>query len=130
MSPVQAAGWAANAEAESGGNYRRPQDSGGPAYGLFQWERPRRRRFQEKFGHPMEQSTEAEQLAFRDFELNHDLHREARLIDNARTAGDHAAAVTRHYEIPADIDTAAADRANLAEAILALAQARERVRRR
>jgi hypothetical protein len=35
MTPEQAAAWAANAVAESQGNYRQPQRGGGPATGFF-----------------------------------------------------------------------------------------------
>ena len=37
MTPEQAAGWAANAEAESRSDYRAWQEGGGPGRGLFQW---------------------------------------------------------------------------------------------
>jgi hypothetical protein len=71
MQPEEAAGWAANAEAESRGDHRARQP-GGPGRGLFQWGSDivrfdRRRDFERLFGHPIENSTEAEQLAFRDW---------------------------------------------------------------
>jgi hypothetical protein len=118
MTPQQAAAWAANAAAESHGDYRRPQDGGGPAYGLFMWERERQRAFQAQFGHPIQQSTEEEQLAFRDWELSNTLAGTARRIPQASSAGDIAAAITRHYEGPADWRHAMWDRSNIAEAIL------------
>jgi hypothetical protein len=118
MSPQQAAAWAANAAAESHGNYRQPQQHGGPAYGLYMWEPPRQRTFQEQFGHPIQQSTEAEQLAFRDWELNHSYAWAARRIPRAASAGDTAAAITRYYEGPADWEHAMWDRSNIAKAIL------------
>jgi hypothetical protein len=56
----------------------------------------------------------------------------ARQIARAKSAGDHAAAITHHYERPDRRNRArdADDRANLAEAILAAARARDRRRRR
>jgi hypothetical protein len=123
MTPQQAAAWAANAAAESNGDYRRPQDRGGPAYGLYMWEPPRQHAFQEQFGHPIQQSTEAEQLAFRDWELSHSLGSRARRISQASSAGDIAAAITQHYEAPADWRHSMWDRSNIAEAIMRRANA-------
>jgi len=123
MSPEQAAGWAANAMAEGRGNYRQPQVGGGPGWGLFQWgsnrpELDRRRTFQQVFGHPIQESTEEEQLAFRDWELAHTYASAARRIAQASSAGDAAAAITRYYEGPRDRVHPVIDRANIAEAIL------------
>ena len=117
MTPQQAAAWAANAAAESHGDYRLPQD-GGPGYGLFMWEGPRQRTFQEQFGHPIQQSTEAEQLAFRDWELSHTYGWAARRIPRMSSAGDIAAAIAHHFEHPADWEHAMWDRSNIAEAIM------------
>ena len=127
MSPEQAAGWAANAQAESHGKFTMSQYPQGPGRGLFQWGHPnlqmdRRRVFQQQFGYPIEKSTEEDQLAFRDWELANTLQGAARRISRARTAGDVAEAITRYYEIPQDPDRDSADRANIAEAILRLAQ--------
>ena len=124
MSPEQAAGWAANAQAESHGKYTSRQRGGGPGRGLFQWGHPnpaqdRRVHFQQQFGYPIENSSEEDQLKFRDWELAQPSFRRAQTrISQARTAGDAADAITRHYEIPANPDQDAADRANIAEAIL------------
>jgi hypothetical protein len=118
MTPQQAAAWAANAAAESHGNYRLPQEHGGPAYGLYMWEPPRQRAFQEQFGHPIQQSTEEEQLAFRDWELSHSHAWAARRIPPGSSAGDIAAAITQHYEHPGDWEHAMWDRSNIAEAIM------------
>lgn len=48
----------------------------------------------------------------------------ARKISQAKTAGDAAAAITRYYERPAAVVRDAADRANIAEAIIRHARAR------
>lgn len=127
MSPEQAAGWAANAEAESNSDYRKKQGNGEPGRGLFQWgskvpKLDRRRDFEQQFGHSIEQSTEAEQLQFRDWELAHGQQPAARKIARAKSAGDIAAAITIHYEAPKHKFNVAADRANIAEAILRLAK--------
>ena len=124
--PEQAAGWAANAEAESRGNYKADQTPG-PGYGLFQWgaNKPsldRRITFEKVFGHPIQQSTEAQQLAFRDWELKHSYAPVARGLAKATTAGDASAIITRGYEGPKAIVSATADRANIAEAIIRLAR--------
>lgn len=123
MTPEQAAGWAANAEAESTGDFRKKQNAGrGPGRGLFQWgsnvpKLDRRRDFDRVFGHSLDQSTEQEQLDFRDWELAHTQRSAAREIEKAKSAGDVAAAITKHYEGPRDQHREAADRANIAEAI-------------
>lgn len=127
MSPEQAAGWAANAQAESHGKFTSTQYPGGPGRGLFQWGHPdpqldRRLVFQRQFGYPIEKSSEEDQLAFRDWELANTLKGAATRIARARSAGDVAEAITRHYERPASLNRESADRANIAEAILRLAQ--------
>lgn len=124
MTSAQAAGWAANAQAESDGDYRRIQ-KGGPGRGLFQWgannaKMDRRPHFHVLFKHPIEKSTEEEQLAFRDWELANTEVGAARRIAKAKSAGDIAAAITIHYERPKEKARDAADRANIAEAILRL----------
>jgi len=130
MAPDLAAGWAANGAGESDSDFRLRQNPG-PGVGLYQWgannpRLDRRRDFQRVFGHPIEQSTEDEQLAFRDWELAHTERRAARMIAHASTPGDIAAAITRYYERPAAPARDAADRANIAEAIHRLDQARPR----
>ena len=127
MSPEQAAGWAANAQAESHGKYTSTQHPNGPGRGLFQWGHPnpgmdRRLIFQRQFGYPIEKSSEEDQLAFRDWELANTLRGAARRISRASTAGDVAEAITRYYERPASLDRESADRANIAEAILRRSQ--------
>jgi hypothetical protein len=82
------------------------------------WEHPRQHIFQERYGHPIQQSTEAEQLDYRDWELGHTYAGRARHIPQAASAGDIAAAITHHYEGPADWQHSMWDRSNIAEAIL------------
>jgi len=126
MAPEEAAAWAANAEAESRSDYRARQP-GGPGRGLFQWgakeaRQDRRRAFKRLFGHSIEQSTEAEQLAFRDWELANTESSAARKIAKSSGAGGMAAAIANYYERPAEPKRDAADRANLAEEILRLSK--------
>jgi hypothetical protein len=87
------------------------------------WEGARRRMFEQQFHHPLEQSTEAEQLAFRDWELGHTHRGAARRLTTGLSAGDMAAAITQYYEHPADWRHAMFDRSNIAEAILRRANA-------
>jgi hypothetical protein len=82
----------------------------------------RRLSFQRQFGYPIEKSSEEDQLAFRDWELANTLQGAATQIARARSAGDVAEAITRYYEVPQDPDRDSADRANIADAILRLAQ--------
>jgi len=118
MRPEQAAAWAANIEAESKGNYRSSQP-GGPGRGLLQWgDGNREKLFQQQYGHPIEESTEAEQLNFRDWELTHTEIRAAKKIAAAKGAGDIASAITIYYLRPENKFRDAADRANIAEAII------------
>lgn len=72
ISPARAAAWAANAEAESGSGRAMRQDGGGPGHGAFQWNAERRANFQRAFGHPYDQSTLREQLAFPEWEFAND----------------------------------------------------------
>jgi len=122
MRPEEAAGWAANAEAESRGDYRAVQRPG-PGRGLFQWgsekeKFDRRRDFQKLFGHSIERSTEAEQLAFRDWERTNTEMGAAKKIAKTKSAADIAIAIAIHYERPDDKEKRAIDRANIAEEII------------
>jgi hypothetical protein len=95
----------------------------GPGYGLFQWgstdpRADRRRIFEQVFRHPIQQSSEREQLQFRDWELAHSYRRLARQLAGAASAGDMAAAITQVYERPGDWRHIMIDRANIAEAIM------------
>jgi len=126
MTPDEAAAWAANAEAESRGDYRAVQP-GGPGRGLFQWGNDeakfdRRRHFQRLFGRPIEKSTEAEQLAFRDWELANTEISAARKIAKAQGAANISSAIVFHYERPQDKEIRAIDRANIAEEIIRMAK--------
>ena len=107
--------------AESEGNYRERQPDG-PGYGLLQWGHDqsrldRRLDFERQYGHPIEQSTEQEQLGFRDWELENTERRRAQRISRQTTPGDIAATITHEFLRPGEAQQDAADRANIANEI-------------
>ncbi|WBO20983.1 phage tail tip lysozyme [Sphingomonas abietis] len=113
-----AAAIAASAMAESGGNHRRHQ-VGGPAYGLMQWEGPRRALFKQRYGKDMGHATRAEQEDFAMWEISPQ-GTEARAGMKLRDAGsayDKGAAFTRYYERPKNTARDSANRAALADEI-------------
>jgi hypothetical protein len=124
MSVDEAAAWAANSEVESLSNPSTSQHHNGPGRGLFQWEKlGRAKDFEAIFKIPIENSTRAQQHAFREWELSqHTFGTAKRLIDSAVGAGAKAEAISRRYLRPGKEqlvkDRTAADRANIAEAII------------
>lgn len=129
MSPQEAGGWAANSEIESGNKHTRRQDPG-PGRGLYQWgandpRLDRRIPFQERYGHPIEQSTEEEQLDFRDWELRNSYANVRRRLDaeQARTdrppsAGRMSDIIMRYYESPREQERNGIDRRNIANELI------------
>jgi len=114
-SKAQAAGITANIQRESGFKANAVGDNG-KAYGIAQWHPDRQREFEKWAGKRIQDATYAEQLAF----MNHELTegKEKRAGDRLRaagTAGEAAAAVSTHYERPADKAGEAALRAKAAE---------------
>ena len=65
-----ASGIAGNLYAESGLNHLRPQNNGGPGFGLAQWEGPRQAHFKQVMGKDVQKSTAQDQLEFINWELN------------------------------------------------------------
>ena len=114
----QAAGLAANIKRESAFNAGAVGDNG-KAYGIAQWHPDRQAEFQKKFGKPIQRSSLEEQMAFMHYELTQGNERGAgaklRGTSNAAAA---AAAVSMHYERPADRAGEAAKRGQLALAML------------
>ena len=112
-SEAQTAGLLANAQAESGFDPSRVNQTGGDA-GLFQWRGDRARQFAAMFGHSVQQGSLDEQLRYAQWELTEGPEKAhgayLRGIRDAATAGDY---VTRAYERPDPnrIDTIAAQRA-------------------
>lgn len=114
----QAAGLAANIKRESA---FRPDAVGdnGKAYGIGQWHPDRQAEFKKKFGKPIQGSTLEEQMAFMHYELTQGNERKAGNILRGTTgAAEAAAAVSTHYERPADKVGEAAKRGQLALAML------------
>lgn len=103
--PVEAAAWAANSEAESRGDPSKHQDGGGPGRGLFQWGDPRpaydrRATFQKVMGMPVDQATADQQLNFRDWELQNTEKSASRHIDAAQGVVDKTRAITIYPSYP------------------------------
>lgn len=115
----QAAGIAANLNAESGFNPALVGDNGA-AYGIAQWHRDRQAAFAAWTGHDIRSATTAEQLAFVHHELTTGGERAAGLaLETAKTAAEAGAIVSRLYERPFDREGEASRRAAGAEALAA-----------
>lgn len=99
-SRAQAAGLAANEQAESGGNPRARGDNG-QAYGLFQWHLPRVLSIMRGTGIDVRSASRDQQLQAAAWELQQmGLDSHLRQIQGADTA---AAFLTKNFERPADI---------------------------
>ncbi len=97
----QAAGILGNLDQESGGNQNAVGDSGS-AYGLAQWHADRQADFEKTFGHRIQDSTHAEQIAFVDWELRHTEKGAGDRLSQASGVRDSAAAIRQYYERPAN----------------------------
>jgi len=114
----QAAGLAANIKRESAFNAGAVGDNG-KAYGIAQWHPDRQAEFQKKFGKPIQGSTLEDQMAFMHYELTQGNERGAGAkLRGTSNAADAAAAVSMHYERPADRAGEAAKRGQMALAML------------
>lgn len=110
----QAAGLAANIKRESAFNAGAVGDNG-KAYGIAQWHPDRQAEFQKKFGKPIQGSTLEDQMAFMHYELTQGNERAAgNKLRGTTGAAEAAAAVSTHYERPADKAGEAAKRGQLA----------------
>jgi len=117
-SKEQAAGLAANISRESNFNPAAVGDNG-KAYGIGQWHPDRQAEFKKRFGKDIQGSTFEEQMAFMQYELTQGNERKAGNILRGTTgAAEAAAAVSTHYERPADKAGEAAKRGQLALAML------------
>jgi len=117
-SKEQAAGLAANISRESNFNPAAVGDNG-KAYGIGQWHPDRQAEFKKRFGKDIQGSTLEEQMAFMQYELTQGNERKAGNILRGTTgAAEAAAAVSTHYERPADKAGEAAKRGQLALAML------------
>ena len=114
----QAAGLAANIKRESAFDPNAVGDSG-KAYGIAQWHPDRQAEFKKRFGKDIQGSTLDEQMAFMHYELTEGKEsRAGAKLRGTKTAEDAAAAVSTHYERPADKEGEAAKRGQLAVAML------------
>lgn len=103
----------ANLQGESSFDEKAVGD-GGKAYGLAQWHPDRQAQFKKLFNKDIRAATFQEQLEFVDWELRNTHQKALREMRKARTLGDKTGAITRYYEIPADIAGASAKRAQIA----------------
>ena len=103
----------ANLQGESSFDEKAVGD-GGKAYGLAQWHPDRQAQFRKLFNKDIRAATFQEQLEFVDWELRNTHQKALREMRKARTLGDKTGAITRYYEIPADIAGASAKRAQIA----------------
>jgi len=118
LTPMQAAGMAANVAAESGGN----PDIWNPDrihYGLLQWDPARRAKFKAMFGHDMVGSSREEQEKFSLWEITKGDYTDAGVaLSEAKSAASAAAGIS-HLDIKPDHDAAnQLSRASTAEAIM------------
>jgi Phage tail lysozyme len=108
----QAAGLAANLQAESGFS-NTPGDSG-LAQGFGQWHPDRQANFRRLYGHDVQDATAAEQYAFVDWELRNTESDAGARLARAKTAAEAGSIVSRYYERPKDTEGEAAARSSLA----------------
>lgn len=104
---------AANLQGESSFDEKAVGD-GGKAYGLAQWHPNRQAQFRKLFNKDIRTATFQEQLEFVDWELRNTHQKALKEMRKARTLGDKTGAITRYYEIPADIAGASAKRTQIA----------------
>lgn len=93
----QAAGIAANLQAESGFKTNAVGDSG-KAMGIAQWHPDRQRKFKEVFGKDLSSASFEEQMNFVDWELRNTEKAAGEKIMAANSSGQAAAATERYYE--------------------------------
>ena len=109
----QAAGLAANIKRESSFDPNAVGDNG-KAYGIAQWHPDRQAEFKKRFGKDIQGSTLDEQMAFMHYELTEGKESKAGAkLRQTKSAEEAAAAVSTHYERPADKEGEAAKRGQL-----------------
>ena len=96
-SKEQAAGIAANLEAESGFNTKALGDQG-KAAGIAQWHPDRQKRFEEVYGKKLSEATFEEQVGFVDWELKNTEKKAGDKIKSAKSATEAAAFGEQYYE--------------------------------
>lgn len=123
-SRAQAVGIVNNLQAESGGklDHRAVGDSG-TAFGVAQWRNERVAKFKQIMGVGLSESTRDQQYAFVDWELRNTHKAAGDRLRGARTAEDASRIVTTDFEIPAQKEKKAEERALVAAELARLAQA-------
>ena len=104
-SSEQAAGIAGNLHYESGGGNIAAVGDGGKAYGLAQWHPDRQRTFASIFGKDIRSSTEEEQLAFVDWELNNSEKKAGNALRGVSNIADAVRTFMSKFERPANMSS-------------------------
>lgn len=113
--PAQAAGIAANIEAESGFDPNAKEKKiGGQGYGLAQWGLKRQKDFKDLFKHSMQESTGLEQLQFMDWEFNNTEKSAGDILKQQISPASSGYAMSKYYERSEALESDAAYRATLA----------------
>lgn len=114
----QSAGIVANIKRESAFNPSAVGDSG-KAYGIAQWHPDRQAEFEKKFGKSIKGSTFEDQLAFIQYELTQGKEKRAgEILRQTQTAPQAAAAGSKYYLRPADVEGEQVKRGQMAQSIL------------
>jgi len=117
LSPMQAAGMAAQFAAESKFNPQAIGDNG-DAFGIAQWHPKRQADFAQQFGKPIQQSSFAEQVKFAAWELKNTERNAGNKLSAANSANESGNILSRLFERPAKSNQEAIKRGQLAEGIL------------
>jgi len=114
----QSAGIVANIKQESAFNPSAVGDSG-KAYGIAQWHPDRQAEFEKNFGKSIKGSTFEDQLAFIQYELTQGKEKRAgEILRQTQTAPQAAAAGSKYYLRPADVEGEQVKRGQMAQSIL------------
>ncbi|WP_334166331.1 phage tail tip lysozyme [Achromobacter mucicolens] len=123
-SRAQAIGIVNNLQAESGGKLdHRAVGDNGTAFGVAQWRNERVDMFKQVMGVALAQSTRDQQYAFVDWELRNSHKAAGDKLRAAKTVEDASRVVTTDFEIPAQKEKKAEERAAVATELAKLAQA-------
>lgn len=123
-SRAQAVGIVNNLQAESGGKLdHRAVGDNGTAFGVAQWRNERVDMFKQVMGVALSESTRDQQYAFVDWELRNTHKGAGDKLKAAKTVEDASRVVTTDFEIPAQKEKKAEERAAVATELGRLAQA-------
>ncbi|CAB3715227.1 hypothetical protein CEY09_30895 [Achromobacter marplatensis] len=123
-SRAQAVGIVNNLQAESGGKLdHRAVGDNGTAFGVAQWRNERVDMFKQVMGVALAESTRDQQYAFVDWELRNTHKGAGDKLKAAKTVEDASRVVTTDFEIPAQKEKKAEERAAVATELARLAQA-------